>query len=120
MIPRAYGTTRLATPRRLGVFWELYGARQGSDSTPATMALTVTREGGGGWLRRAAQSLGLVGPHRNVRLEWQELPPPGPIAPRSLVVDLSDLAPGRYLIEVGVAPMVGDRVTARREITITR
>jgi hypothetical protein len=120
VIPRAHGTTRLATPRRLGVFWELYGARRGSDSTSATMALTVTREGGGGWLRRAAQSLGLVGPHRNVRLEWQELPPPGPIAPRSLVVDLSDLAPGRYLIEVGVSPAEGDRVTARREITITR
>ena len=120
VIPRAYGTTQLATPRRLGVFWELYGARGTSDSTPATMALTVTREGGGSWLRRAAQSLGLVGPHRNVRLEWQEVPAPGPIAPRSLVVDLSDLAPGRYVIEVGVSPAEGDRVTARREITITR
>ncbi|HYL22005.1 MAG TPA: hypothetical protein VEU74_09590 [Gemmatimonadales bacterium] len=117
VIPEAHGSTRFSAPRRLGVFWELYGV--GAGGAPVTMALTVTREGGG-WLRRAVQSLGLVGAHRNVRLEWQEVPQPGPVTPRSLVVDLSDLASGRYVIEVAVAPAEGDKVTARREITVAR
>ena len=117
VIPRAYGATRFSAPHRVGVFWELYGV--GSGEAAVTMALTVTREGGG-WLRRAVQSLGLVGPHKNVRLEWDEVPQPGPVTPRSLVVDLSDLASGRYVIEVAVSPAEGDRVMARREITVTR
>ena len=117
VIPEAHGGTRFSAPQRLGVFWELYGVSPGA--APVTMALTVTREGGG-WLRRAVQSLGLVGPHRNVRLEWQEVPQPGPVRPRALVVDLSDLASGRYVIEVAVAPAEGDKITARRGITVVR
>ncbi len=117
VIPEAHGGTRFSAPQRLGVFWELYGV--GAGAAPVTMALTVTREGGG-WLRRAVQSLGLVGPRRNVRLEWQEVPQPGAVRPRALVVDLSDLASGRYVIEVAVSPAEGDRVTARREITVAR
>jgi hypothetical protein len=69
-------------------------------------------------LRRAAQSLGLAAPRRDVRLEWQEVPEAAPVAPRALAVDLSGLAPGRYLIQVTVTPTSGETVTAQRDIRI--
>jgi len=83
------------------------------------VSLTMARQGTG-WLRRAAESLGLAGPRRDVRLEWQEVPQAGPIAPRTLAIDLSGLAPGRYLLEVAVTPAGAETVTARREIRLER
>jgi len=40
------------------------------------------------------------------------------VAPRALAVDLSGLAPGRYLIQVTVTPTSGETVTAQRDIRI--
>jgi len=115
VLPRAYGSNRVSTDRKLGVFWELYGADPAAGAVG--VALTLTRQGTG-WLRRAVESLGLAGPRRDVRLEWQEVPEAASIAPRTLAIDLAGLAPGRYVLEVAVIPPGAETVTARREITI--
>jgi len=115
VLPHAYGSNRVSPDRKLGVFWELYGADPAAGAVG--VALTLTRQGTG-WLRRAVESLGLAGPRRDVRLEWQEVPEAASIAPRTLAIDLAGLAPGRYVLEVAVIPPGAETVTARREITI--
>ena len=116
-VPHALGSTRGLTARTLGVFWELYGVHpmQGA----VAVSLTMTRQGTG-WLRRAVESLGLAAPRRDVRLEWEEVPEVPLVTPRALAVDLSGLAPGRYVIEVSVTPASGETLTARREVVIER
>jgi len=117
VVPHAYGSTRVSADRKLGVFWELYGVDPAAGAV--AVSLTMARQGTG-WLRRAAESLGLAGPRRDVRLEWQEVPEAASIAPRTLAIDLSGLAPGRYLLEVAVTPAGAETVTARREIRLER
>ena len=46
------------------------------------------------------------GPRRDVRLDWQEVPEAASIAPRTLAIDLSGLAEGRFLLEVAVAAVL--------------
>lgn len=115
VVPHAYGSTRVFNDRKLGVFWELYGADPAAGAVG--VSLTLARQGSG-WLRRAVESLGLAGPRRDVRLEWQEVPESVSIAPRTLAIDLSGLTPGRYLLEVAVTPAGAERVTAQREVLI--
>jgi hypothetical protein len=117
VVPYAYGSEQISADRKLGVFWELYGVDPASGAV--AVSLTMARQGTG-WLRRAVESLGLAGPRRGVRLEWQEVPETMSIAPRALAIDLSGLAPGRYLLEVAVTPAGTEPVTARREIRIER
>ena len=117
VLPHALGSTRVPTTRKLGVFWELYGVDPADGAVD--VSLTVTRQGAG-WLRRAAESLGLAGSRRDVRLEWREVPEAPRLAPRALAVDVSGLAPGRYVIEVSVTATGGQTVTARREMSIER
>ena len=114
VLPRAYGSTRVPADRQLGVFWEVYGVDPASGAVD--VALTLARQGTG-WLRRA---LGLVGPRRDVRLEWQDVPRDSAVAPRALAIDLAGLAPGRYLIELNVTPPGATTLVARREIRIER
>jgi hypothetical protein len=117
VVPHAYGSAQIPAGRKLGVFWELYGVDPASGA--AAVSLTMARQGTG-WLRRAVESLGLAGPRRDVRLEWQEVPETASIAPRTLAIDLAGLAPGRYLLEVAVTPAGAETVTAQREILIER
>ena len=117
VLPHAHGSTRVSTDRKLGVFWELYGVDPATGAV--AVSLTMARQGTG-WLRRAVESLGLAGPRRDVRLEWQEMPERASIAPRTLAIDLSGLAPGRYVLEVAVTPAGAETVTAHREILIER
>lgn len=117
VVPHAHSSTRVPSGHKLGVFWELYGVDPASGDVG--ISLTVTPQGTG-WLRRAVESVGLATRRSGVRLEWQELPQAASLAPRALALDLSDLSPGRYVIEVAVASASGDALTAQREIRIER
>jgi hypothetical protein len=114
VLPRAHGSTRVPADRTLGVFWEVYGVDPAGGAVAVSLTLAPQ---GTGWLRRA---LGLVGPRRDVRLEWQDVPQDSSVAPRALVIDLAGLEPARYLIEVNVTPPGGKTLAARREIRIER
>ncbi|HET7295672.1 MAG TPA: hypothetical protein VFI66_00925 [Gemmatimonadales bacterium] len=115
--PRALGSTRIVAARTLGVFWELYGVEPAQGAV--AVSLTMTRQGTG-WLRRAAESVGLASPRRDVQLRWEEVPEVPLVAPRSLAIDVSGLSAGRYVIEVSVTPASGETVTARREVQLAR
>jgi len=114
VLTRAYGSTRVAADRKLGVFWEVYGVDPAGGAV--AVSLTLARQGAG-FLRRM---LGLAGRRHEVRLEWQDVPQDSSVAPRALAIDLTGLAPGRYQIEVDVTPPGGRTLAARREIRIER
>jgi hypothetical protein len=119
-LPRALGTSRVPRHRKLGLFWELYGLHPGGE--PVTTSLAVTRSGAG-WLRRAAESLGLAPRRAGVTVRWEDIVVPrddGGGVGRALAVDLSTMSPGRYRIGVTVTVRGEDAVATSREIEIVR
>jgi hypothetical protein len=102
---------------RIGLYWEAYGLA--SEGEPLATMVSVVPERVG-WLRGAAESVGLVSRSRPVRLEWTEQGKPRDgIAARALVVDLSPLGPGRYRIELAVTAAGRRTASASRAIRIT-
>lgn len=116
-LPHALSSSRVVSDKKLGVYWELYGVDPARGAV--AVSLTMTRYGTG-WLRRAAQSLGLAGHNHDVRLQWEEVPETPLLTPRALAIDLAGLSPGRYLIEVSITPPAEETVTARRTVIIGR
>jgi hypothetical protein len=117
VLPHVRGPAVLPRGSRLGLYWEAYGLA--AEGEPLATAVSVVPERIG-WLRRAAESVGLVSRSRPVRLEWTEQgKPQGGISARALVVDLSPLGPGRYRIEVAVTAPGRSAASASRAIRIT-
>jgi hypothetical protein len=120
-LPRALGTNGVPRDRKLGLFWELYGLRPGGELV--TTSLAVTRSGAG-WLRRAAESLGLAAKRTGVSVRWEGLAVPrdagGAVASRALAVDLSTVSPGRYRIGLTITVPGEEPVATSREIEIVR
>ncbi len=117
VLPHVRGPTALPLGSRIGLYWEAYGLA--AEGEPLATAVSVVPERIG-WLRRAAESVGLTSRSRPVRLEWTEHgKPQGGIAARALVVDLSPLGPGRYRIELDVTAAGRRTASASRAIRIT-
>jgi len=117
VLPHVRGPAAVPRGSRIGLYWEAYGLA--AEGEPLATAVSVMPERIG-WLRRAAESVGLVSQSRLVRLEWTEQGKPrGGIAARALVVDVSPLAPGRYRIEVAVTAAGRSPAGASRAIRIT-
>ena len=120
VIPHTRGSARVLADWSLGLFWETYGLDPGGGDAVLTISVTVVQQSTN-WLRRATESLGLVGRRTPVRLRWQERAElEGSVAARSLVLDLSSLSSGRYRIEVAVRGGAAGQepATAAREIRI--
>ena len=101
---------------RIGLYWEVYGLAASGEELATAVSVIPERIA---WLRRAAEALRLTTRPRLVRLAWTERGTPRDgIATRSLVVDLSTLTPGRYRIELAVAPRDAAPATAARAIRI--
>lgn len=114
----AYGSARVPPGRRLGLFWEIYGLDSAGEAVTTELTLTPER---GGWLERAARSVGLRARRRAVRLEWEAaFEPRGNVVSRALAFDLSGIRPGRYRIDLTVIPAGAEPVTATREFEAAR
>ncbi len=84
------------------------------------MSLRLTAEGGG-WLRKAAEWLGLAGRQPSLTLAWQEaVPTPTRVLARSLAIQLPDVQPGRYTLTLEVKPFGREMLSASRSIEIRR
>jgi hypothetical protein len=104
----ARGSTRVQAGERVGLFWEVYGLPPGTETTD--VAVSLTRDGRN-WLRRPATP---------VRLSWEDRPGADPIWGRALAIALPDLPPGRYTLQVTVAPERGQAATASRTVEVMR
>ncbi len=111
---------------KLGVFWEMYGVAA-NDSVDVSLQLSETDQPGLLARLRAQIGLGSVG-HGVVAVRWRE-PQPGhtgsssmagsvPIQARSVVLDVSRLNPGGYVLELSVARPGKPPITVTRTLTI--
>jgi len=117
VLPRVRGPGSVPRGSRIGLYWEAYGLAAEGEQLSTAVSVAPERIG---WLRRAAESVGLASRSRPVRLEWTEQgKPEDGIAARALVVDLSPLGPGRYRIEVAVTAAGRSTASASRAIRIT-
>jgi len=124
-LARMLGSTRLTGRKQIGVYWESYGFTS-SDTVEVTLRLSrVDRPGAA---RRVAVALRLAGDSRSATtLTWTE-PRPGQltrtsaasrtIQHRAVTLDIADIPPGSYLLEVsmekrGQAAVVGQRAFTR-------
>jgi hypothetical protein len=100
-IPLARGSTVAGAGEHLGIFWEAYPTR-GVPAGPVTISVSVReRESDPGALR------------------WREaFPADTPAVPRAALLELPDLDPGRYAVEVEMTWPGTPPLRARREITI--
>lgn len=93
-------STRVRPGERMGVYWEVYGLPRERPSA-LTMSLRLL-DPGGGWLRRLAEQAGLRSREEPVRLSWQEQAIPAPYLGRSLAIQIPEVKPGEYLLELSV------------------
>ncbi len=104
------GGTRVSPGERLGVYWEVYGLER---ERSVTMSLRLLEEGRG-WLERMAEKAGLLSASEPIRLRWQEGVEPAPFVARSLAVQIPEVEPGRYSLELSVT------LPGREPLVVTR
>lgn len=120
------GTTTVPPVGKLGVYWETYGF---APSDTVEHAVWVTRVTPQGALRRLGIRLNVT-TDRNTPLAvaWTEMrlggtaavvePGPVPVIGRTVVLDVSTLAPGEYVLEVAARGTSGDAVREQRRFTV--
>ncbi len=103
---------------RVGIYWEVYGARAAVGRLRTSVSLSRQD---GGFLESLGALLGLGGGgQEEVRMEWRDrVSPARRVHPRSLVVHLPERLPeDRYTLRVAAATAGGDTVTASRRIRV--
>jgi hypothetical protein len=126
-LPRMYGSTTLANPTRLAIFWEVYG--QGDGDT-VDVSLRIVRRSDAGVLARAVSAIGIgQAGNDSVTVQWREPRPGDPLAfadsgvsvrPRGFALNVSALVAGAYTVSVRVNRRGTIVTSAPREFTIVR
>lgn len=118
VLPHLRTSERLPTGSAVGLYWETYNTNPTGEAID--VAITVVEEDrGGGWLQRTLRSLRRVREQEPITMGLQDVTARGvPFAPRSVVVDLSTLRPGRYQLEIELDAGAGNVVRAQRPITV--
>jgi hypothetical protein len=114
ILPYALGTTSIAGPKKLGLYWETYGLARPDSALPVSLTLSRVSTG----LRKLVESIGLGKQSTPMSIAWHETPALGGIATRSVVLDLSLIPRGRYRLKLELTPKVGPPVTSSRIIEI--
>jgi tetratricopeptide (TPR) repeat protein len=105
---------RLASRRPVGLYWEVYGVT--GDTIRVSIRVVPGRPG---LLGRMGRTLGVVGTPPPITLEWAgPSGDGGDFLGRSIELDLSRLANGRYEIVVEAEDRSGRRASARRPVVI--
>ncbi|HUF25468.1 MAG TPA: hypothetical protein VMM18_00705 [Gemmatimonadaceae bacterium] len=115
-LSHARPSTQVRSGSRLGVYWEVYAAD--STAVQSFVSLSLVR-GRMPWTRRLAERLRLRDGTDAIRLQWEERQA-GSTVPRGVVLDLTRLEPGRYTLELTVAPVGRPSATAVRELVVVR
>jgi len=102
-IARAHGGTKFPRDAKIGLFWELYG------NTPADSALAISltiRPIDAGLLRRMFRALRIAPKLTPLNIRWRDNGASGVLSARSVLLDLSLVPAGKYVVilEVGNYP----------------
>jgi hypothetical protein len=119
-IPRMLTSQRIPVGARVGIYWEAYNTNPSGEGIG--VSITVAPEAQeGGWLRRGLQALRRVREAKPVTVGMRDVSARGvTLSPRSVVVDLSSLTPGRYLMQLELDAGGGNVVRAEKAITVVR
>lgn len=112
----ARGSNRIHSGDRLAVYWETYGV-DAAESGSVTMSLQLVRARVG-WLRRLGERAGILSEVAPVRLQWEEPVTDGPFMPRSIHIDIPDIDPGEYILELSVEVPGRESLRVRKEIDV--
>ncbi|MQA88782.1 MAG: hypothetical protein GEU90_00910 [Gemmatimonas sp.] len=115
-IETARGSTEVRSGEQVGIFWEIYGLD--AERAPEVGMSLRLLESRTGWLRRLAERAGILREVMPVRLRWQEPVTSGPFMPRSLDVEIPELNPGSYTLELTVEASGREPLSVRREIEV--
>lgn len=125
-VARMYGSTTLRRAARVGVYWESYGF--GAADT-VDVSVRVTRQDQPNVVVRAMHVLGVGDPAGNdVAVRWREVPGNSralqrlegnvPLQLRSIVLELSQLPPGGYVLQLGMNRPGEAAVTSERRFSL--
>lgn len=126
LLDQLFASPTLGTgQRRIGVYWETYGVAA-SDSV--TLTVSMAREQEIGSLRRLGMALSLASdPTRSLQIRWTEpnnerntrtLVGPIPVQLRSIVLNLSQLSPGPYLLTLSIERRGSGVVSSQRRLVL--
>lgn len=126
LLERMLGSTRLdAKTRRIGIYWETYGIHA-ADTVMVSVRIAGDQELTA--MRRLGMALNVApNPNRAIVQRWTEpdlqrrtrtLEGPVPVQMRSLLLNLSALEAGPYILEVIVERRDGVSATGRRRIIL--
>lgn len=120
-LQRTLGSTRV-TGEKLGVYWESYGF---APEDSMDVAVVITRHEQIGKIRRLGMFLRLAqDPNGSVAVRWKEpqtghntwlIPGVVPIQARSIQLDLSQVEPGHYIVQVMVGKRGATPISSSRE-----
>ncbi len=118
VLPHMRTSERLVAGSKLGIYWESYNTNPKGEGLG--VHITVAPENpGGGWLQRALTALRLQSEAKPVSVGISDVSARGlTYSPRSVVVDLSTLKPGRYDMELEIDAGEGNVVHASRVISV--
>lgn len=118
VLPLMRSSERIPAGSRIGLFWESYNTRATGEGLG--VSITVAPEGaGGGWLQRGLRALRRVREAAPVTIGMRDVSARGQgYTPRAVVVDLSTLVPGRYLMQLEIDAGEGNLVRTARAITV--
>jgi hypothetical protein len=111
---RIRGSDVLDRSEPTGIFWEVYG---GSAGDPLEISVTVQRDDRS-FFRRAGEALRVLSPHQPIPVRWEGIRTGDEIQGIHLAVDLGNVAPGSYTLEVGTGQGEGRPAVARRGIEV--
>ena len=104
-IAAAYGKNVIRQDRKVGVYWETYGDVAGDSARVISLSLTPLAPG---VVTRFIRALGVGKKLAPVDVRWRDAGPGANIQSRSVLLDLSQVTPGRYDLKL----TVGEGATA--------
>lgn len=110
----AIGGTEVAR-RKLGLYWEAYGLVRTDSALPVSLTLTRVPAGA---LRRLGESIGLASRSSPLKISWHETAALGSVTARSVVLDLSLIPKGKYVLRIEAGDSGGQRAATTRNIEL--
>jgi hypothetical protein len=104
-IAGALGDNVIRQDKKVGVYWETYGDAPEDSARSVSLTLTPIAPG---LMTRVLRSLGVGKKLAPVDVRWHDAGAGATVQPRSVMLDLSQVTPGRYDLKV----TVGEGVTA--------
>ncbi len=121
VVPHARSSVSLKADTKVGIYWETYNTRPTGEGMQVSITVAPEEQEGGNWLRKGLTALRLVREAKPISVGMRDVSARGlGYTPRSVVVDLATLKPGRYALELEVTADGTIPVRSSRIINIVR